>query len=166
MLVQFGHVIVMLNILIFDDVTDSFYMIKFQLFSERVDRWCFPCVRRCWKTTITAALWTGGVWVWWCTRWCADGCPSITRITSACLSSSSWRTSAFLARSHRRPNLSCPACSRKTRNSGQSGIEQYSYSTMHCILDIWKFIPDMTIILHFLFKWLNDEIDSVHNGVL
>ena len=27
-----------------------------------------PCTPRCWRTTTTAGQWTGGGWVWSCTR--------------------------------------------------------------------------------------------------
>ncbi len=106
------------------------------------------CVCRCWRTTTTAVRWTGGVWVWWCTRWCAAVCRSITRITSVCSSSSWWRTSASLERSRPTPNPCCPACSRKTPNNGHSTADycadycavilclKYMYISLRMFIDI------------------------------
>lgn len=46
---------------------------------------------RCWKTTTTAELWTGGALEWWCTRWCAVGCRFTTETTTFSSLSFLWR---------------------------------------------------------------------------
>lgn len=80
----------------------------------------FSTSPRSWRTTTTAVRWTGGVSGWWCTRWCAAGCPSTTRTTRSCLSSSSWRTSASPGPSGPRVVPCSLVFWRKTRCKGQT----------------------------------------------
>lgn len=73
--------------------------------------------------------WTGGVWAWSRTRWCAAACRSTTRTTRSCLSLSSWRRSSSHERCRPTPSRCCQGCSSRTPTNGThtSNVETHTH---------------------------------------